>query len=93
LKSLLPFGRKHAAPLIPTISRAELDCLLQASSSSAEACSQVPLVVIFSATWCGPCKVMMQRMENITKQLGAQGVKVVKIDTGRKLHQGFAEAR
>jgi hypothetical protein len=36
---------------------------------------------------------MMQRMENITKQLGAQGVKVVKIDTGRKLHQGFAEAR
>jgi thiol-disulfide isomerase/thioredoxin len=82
LKSLLPFGRKQDQPLIPTISRTELEALLQATTAPAESCSQVPLVVVFSATWCGPCKVMMQRMENISKQLGPQGVKVVKIDTG-----------
>ncbi|KAF6255240.1 thioredoxin-like protein [Scenedesmus sp. NREL 46B-D3] len=82
LKSLLPFGRKQAAePLIPTISRAQLESLLQGPADVAASCSQVPLVVIFSATWCGPCKVMMQRMENIAQQLGPRGVKVVKIDT------------
>lgn len=81
---MLPFGRKQTEPLIPTISRAELELLLQAQTAPAAAegsCSQAPLVVVFSATWCGPCKVMMQRMENIAKQLGPRGVKVVKIDT------------
>jgi thiol-disulfide isomerase/thioredoxin len=87
LKSLLPFGRKQVEPLIPTISSAELELLLQAATAPAESCSQVPLVVIFSATWCGPCKVMMQRMENIAKQLGPSGVKVVKIDTGGQQQQ------
>lgn len=90
LKSLLPFGRKQREPLIPTISRAELELLLQAQTAPAAAagsCSQAPLVVVFSATWCGPCKVMMQRMENIAKQLGPRGVKVVKIDTGGQRQQ------
>lgn len=41
----------------------------------------VPLVVIFSAHWCGPCKIMVQRLESLMKTLGPQGIKAVKIDT------------
>lgn len=41
----------------------------------------VPLVVIFSATWCGPCKIMVQRLESLMKTLGPQGIRAVKIDT------------
>lgn len=41
----------------------------------------VPLVVIFSATWCGPCKIMVQRLESLMKEMGPAGIKAVKIDT------------
>lgn len=74
LHVLNPFSRKVAEPVIPVVSAQQLQLRLQE-------CSEVPLVVVFSAVWCGPCKVMMQRLEKLATQLGPGVVKVVKIDT------------
>lgn len=76
-KVLNPFGRrqpKQQQEAIPTISEAEMWQLLEAEQT-------VPLVVIFSATWCGPCKIMMARLESLMKTLGPSGIRAVKIDT------------
>lgn len=76
-KVLNPFGsktQKQKQEAIPTISEAELWQLLEAEQT-------VPLVVIFSATWCGPCKIMMARLESLMKTLGPSGIRAVKIDT------------
>jgi thioredoxin 1 len=66
--------QKQQQEAIPTISEAELWQLLEGEQT-------VPLVVIFSATWCGPCKIMMARLESLLKTLGPGGMRAVKIDT------------
>lgn len=41
---------------------------------------QVPLIIDFYATWCGPCVLLAKELEQVAAELGDK-VKVLKIDT------------
>ncbi|DBB04354.1 hypothetical protein WJX77_004401 [Trebouxia sp. C0004] len=41
---------------------------------------QVPLIIDFYATWCGPCVLLAKELEEVAAELGDK-VKVLKIDT------------
>jgi thioredoxin len=44
--------------------------------------SDVPVLVDFYATWCGPCQMMSPILENVNTQLKGR-LQVVKIDTDK----------
>lgn len=44
--------------------------------------SEVPVLVDFYATWCGPCQMMAPILEQVNTQLQGR-IKVVKIDSDR----------
>jgi len=47
-----------------------------------EASKQVPVLVDFWASWCGPCKTLTPILEKVTKQAGGR-LKLVKIDVDK----------
>jgi len=57
-----------------------------------EASRQVPVLVDFWATWCGPCKTLTPTLEKVTRAAGGR-VKLVKvdIDKNRALVQQLAQ--
>ena len=48
-------------------------------------------VLYFSATWCGPCKMMMPVLEKVSEELSDTGVTFVKVnaDEERELSAEF----
>jgi thioredoxin len=53
-----------------------------ASFEEAVANSDVPILVDFYATWCGPCQMMSKILERVNVELNGQ-VRVMKVDTDR----------
>ena len=43
---------------------------------------EVPVLVDFYATWCGPCQTMMPVLEALKKDMGEQ-VKIIKVDVDK----------
>ncbi len=44
--------------------------------------SDIPTLVDFHATWCGPCKVMSPVVDNVKSELGSN-VRILKIDVDK----------
>ena len=44
--------------------------------------SNLPVLVDFYATWCGPCQMMAQVLEQVGAQMRSQ-IKIIKIDTDK----------
>lgn len=81
LQSLVPFGKTETAKArVPTVSAEELSDLLLSLPTASETTA---VVVVFSAAWCGPCKIMMERLETLGQKYASHGVQIVKIDTGQ----------
>ena len=41
--------------------------------------AEVPTLVDFSATWCGPCKMMEPILQNLSKKVG-NSARILKVD-------------
>lgn len=42
---------------------------------------QVPTIIDFYATWCGPCVLLAKELETVAEELGPDKVQILKIDT------------
>ena len=74
LQRVFNLGRSKAiAPEICAVTADELHAMLQEATAT-------PLLVIFTAAWCGPCKLVMDSIHVALKRMEPGNVRVVKID-------------
>jgi putative thioredoxin len=91
-------GQKPAKPQPQTKSGGAVDDMIVDSTQATfmqdviEASRQIPVLVDFWATWCGPCKTLTPALEKVTKAAGGR-IKLVKIDidANRALVQQLAQ--
>lgn len=80
-RSRLPGSKSRSKPgslqvvsgLVRQVQADELEVLL--------AERQVPIIVDFYATWCGPCVLLAKELETVAEELGPDKVQILKIDT------------
>ena len=44
--------------------------------------SDIPVLVDFSADWCGPCQMLAPVLKQVKEELG-EGIKIIKIDVDK----------
>eukprot|EP00877_Chromochloris_zofingiensis_P012531 jgi/Chrzof1/7531/Cz02g27090.t1_CITRX2 len=58
-----------------------------------DAAHDIPLVIIFSANWCGPCKLLQEKIKAAAQDLGGpSAVCIVRIDVDHAGNREFATA-
>jgi putative thioredoxin len=82
---MLELGQKPAPAPQPGLIREGTDASFVADV--VEASREVPVIVDFWATWCGPCKTLGPTLERLVTEAGGK-VRLVKIDVDR--NQQFA---
>jgi len=82
----VPYGRKYTIPLHADRSSYKLKTAKVSDVSSIAGDFMKPMLLDFSATWCGPCRMQKPILEELEKKYGDKvEFKVVDVDENQEL--------